>query len=241
MKRFPTFSVVVSFLIIAAIVFFGSRWFSEKPPDIVLPGEFAPSSMVTDAPVTVTAAPSNNPILIELTVSNVKEILKNINRPSVYTCSYSCTYYWTAGYSDVSIDCAKNNHAFRVNRADKNGVSNSASDGLYLYQWRDNNNSTVSLLGDRNFDDISMIPPYEDILDMTKISSVGYIDGYIYVETNEGLYSAKYWLDSQIGMLAKAEFYQDENMIMKLQLGSFSTDTPDENLFNIPGVGSIVN
>ena len=243
-RKIMLLSIMVA-MIIAFAVFssFGSVWFSNSNTVPVLW-----PSHTQNVPSNNTSPDQINLVYgyqrVQITPENVQSVLQTMKRPEQYSQTILLHLYWGAGESSsVSIQGCKDGAYSAAKVIQGAQIQYNIWGNGVLYRWYQGNKTWYQ--GKATFMDhdlLQRIPTYETILSLPKgqIRSASYTmldqKTCIYVEAVDGQAgnNIRYWIDATQGLLLRAEAYNGEQIIWRVEISDLTPSITNPALFFLP-------
>lgn len=227
--------VVLLIVVAAAIGLFGG-----SSQSIALPsgsGESGPATVEEEQEFTLTDA--------DVTLENVQQVIEDLKRPDSYSASIDNTVYWSEDWSTCQVNqYVRDGYYLTEFYNTKQDVDRYEMivDDTY-YSWRVGNKKYYTArTGTVTADQTSMIPTYETIVDADpdEIADAGIktIGGApcIFCEMKDEAsgYTITYYVSTVSGLLARAEYTRDGQLVRSVAMTSLDQSEPDSKIFELP-------
>lgn len=225
-KKRTLLAVVISFIILAAVVYsFGLNFFASTPEIVV-----ADPSVSAGQPDGPGVSGEQGGIPVEVTPETVQSVIASMSRYRRYSRTVSIRYSWPGGSSEpITAKVRVDDGWSRCDTTLAGGIVERSivGDGT-LWYWYGDGGSWLECPADERAEDLlQYIPTYEDVLalDQSEITATGYEekDGTvcIYVEAarRELGYLERYWISVSSGLLVAAETEKEGSVVYAMSSG----------------------
>lgn len=187
----------------------------------------------------------------DITLDNVQQVIKSLDRPAAYTASVINTLFWGQLNQQIQAVQYVRDGICLTEYKDMNGNTDryEAVSGGQYYAWR--RGGTVQRSGASgtvSTDAMSMIPTYETVVqeDPSHIVEAGLLtmmgEPCIYVTVLDETtgYSLKYWVSTISGLLVQAEYTHNGEIARSIVINDIHREKPSASLFLLPDGTSLL-
>ncbi len=216
-------ALVSAFVLVALIlVLFFVLTGSDDDPGIILPAQTQPGTQTAPGEM-------DDSLFLQVTAENVTDVVQTLARPSSYHQALTLTTAWQDGSVERTAELWVSGGICRADLTDGETVKSFLSDGKMVYMWYQDDELVTSFAIDEavTLDDLMGIPTYESLLaaDPALIRDAAFVSlddmngrSCIYAQvTDESGYTDSYWIDVSTGLLCRADSFEEQTLIYKLQ------------------------
>jgi hypothetical protein len=186
---------------------------------------------------------------ISITVNNVQDVIRSLDRPVIYSLYVQSTlYYDNSSTNRVCRQYVKNEYSRVDDYGSGTGIkacSIFGKSGYYTWKYGDSTYYHAAQPQGRA-DMLAMLPTYEEVLKLkpeeiteAKIKNLNYEPCIQISAKKNAQYSYTYVISTQTGLLAQATYYKNGEKIREVTTSGFSEDVPDDSFFELPDGTSI--
>ena len=180
--------------------------------------------------------------VIEVTPETVQAAIATLARPDSYRRTVRIEQFWSTGSGSYELTTTVSDPWTRIDRTMPDGrVRHSIMGTDAVYVWYNNETEVYTApVGDVTADNEQMLPTYEEILnlptesifaaDYRRLSNME----CIYVEAEEDIYSLRYWVSVNSGLLVSAEKLLGEDVVYRMEALAVDTAEPAAAEFALP-------
>lgn len=243
-KLTTPFLAAIGAIVLVATLFLSSYFstsaFRDKENSIILPSE-QNSGIITPS----TESSNENIALtnIDITKDNVLDVISTIKRPSSYQYTVNSTLYFDNQATSTIYIRYTLGDTTRVDEVNAAGViySTKITNEEDFYAWNSDDTTFFSgKKGDFDSDTTVSLPTYEDLLyldydDIIEVSILNLnYEPCIYVKTSQNSVIIDYYISSISGLLVRADYMQNDEIIRACVVSSVDLTPPDSSLFILP-------
>ena len=186
-----------------------------------------------------------------ITPDNVQRVVESLSRPEAYTASVTNTLYWNGTWDSIAAKQYVRDGITLIAYFTSDGIEERyevVEEDIY-YSWRRDGTSQYSAsTGSLDRDDMSMIPTYENVIDLEKnqIIDAGLrtVNGesciFVTVQDEMNGYELTYWISTVSGLLVQADYTREGLLARSVVVNDIVAEEPSAVLYILPDGTSLL-